>query len=81
MAGGRQAGPNRGERLGKEFGSPMVLEMRSTCERCGTPLAADGAATICSYECTFCTDCAEAMEHICPNCQGELVPRPRRALE
>ncbi|HEY6776793.1 MAG TPA: DUF1272 domain-containing protein [Thermoleophilaceae bacterium] len=55
--------------------------MRSTCERCGTPLAADGAATICSYECTFCTDCAEAMEHICPNCQGELVPRPRRALE
>jgi hypothetical protein len=56
----------------------MALEMRTTCERCGATLAPDGAARICSYECTFCADCAGAMEHICPNCQGELVPRPRR---
>jgi hypothetical protein len=55
----------------------MALEMRSTCERCGTGLAPDGAATICSYECTFCPDCAEAMKNICPNCQC-VVPRPRR---
>jgi len=58
----------------------MALEMRTTCERCGTPLAADGGATICSYECTFCADCAEAMEYVCPNCRGELVPRPRRVV-
>jgi hypothetical protein len=56
----------------------MALEMRSTCERCGTGLAADGAAAICSYECTFCVACAEAMAHVCPNCGGELVARPRR---
>jgi len=56
----------------------MALEMRDTCERCGTPLAAGGTAAICSYECTFCADCAEAMEHVCPNCSGELVPRPKR---
>jgi uncharacterized protein len=56
----------------------MGLEMRTVCERCGTPLAPDGAAMICSYECTFCTDCAEAMAGVCPNCQGELVARPRR---
>jgi uncharacterized protein len=55
----------------------MALEMRGACERCGTALAPDGPATICSYECTFCAQCAE-MEHVCPNCGGELVPRPRR---
>jgi uncharacterized protein len=57
----------------------MALEMRSSCERCGTSLAHDAAATICSYECTFCRACAGELEHVCPNCGGELVARPRRA--
>jgi hypothetical protein len=57
----------------------MALEMRTECERCGRPLEPDGAARICSYECTFCDECAEAMDSVCPNCGGELVPRPRRA--
>ncbi len=52
--------------------------MRAACERCDTPLAPDGAALICSYECTFCTECGDAMDGVCPNCGGELVPRPRR---
>jgi hypothetical protein len=52
--------------------------MRTECERCGARLSPGGAATICSYECTFCTACAEVMEHVCPNCGGELVRRPRR---
>jgi uncharacterized protein len=52
--------------------------MRTKCERCEAPLAPDGAATICSYECTFCDDCATSMSHVCPNCGGELVARPRR---
>ncbi len=56
----------------------MALEMRPVCERCGAALAADGEGAICSYECTFCVACAEAMERVCPNCGGELVPRPRR---
>jgi hypothetical protein len=55
------------------------LEMRTTCERCGAALSLDADATICSFECTFCPACAEAMEHVCPNCGGELVARPKRA--
>lgn len=56
----------------------MPLEMRSECEKCHAPLTGDGPARICSYECTFCLKCAEAMKNVCPNCGGELVPRPRR---
>jgi len=57
----------------------VALEMRGSCERCGTALVPDGPAAICSYECTFCVDCATTMEKVCPNCGGELVPRPRRS--
>jgi len=41
------------------------------------------AARICSYECTFCVDCAETRLHnVCPNCGGGFVPRPiRPAIE
>jgi len=56
----------------------MALEMRMACERCEAPLAHDAAATICSFECTFCASCAAELDHVCPNCGGELVPRPRR---
>ena len=57
----------------------MALEMRTRCEGCDAPLGQDGDARICSYECTFCPDCTEAMAGVCPNCGGELVARPRRA--
>jgi hypothetical protein len=56
----------------------VALEMRDSCERCAATLAPDGEARICSFECTFCADCAGAMQGVCPNCGGELVPRPRR---
>ena len=56
----------------------MTLEMRDRCERCGVGLVPDGEAFICSYECTFCRECAEGVERVCPNCGGELVARPRR---
>lgn len=57
----------------------MALEMKAACERCAAPLPSDSAeARICSYECTFCRICSDAMENACPNCGGELVPRPRR---
>jgi hypothetical protein len=56
----------------------MALEMRTSCERCGVTLEPAGDATICSYECTFCALCGEELAHICPNCGGELVRRPRR---
>ena len=56
----------------------MALEMKTLCEKCNAPLTPEGDATICTYECTFCLPCAEAMKHVCPNCTGELVRRPRR---
>jgi hypothetical protein len=56
----------------------MSLEMRTECERCRTPLSSDGPARICSYECTFCVECADQLDARCPNCGGELVARPRR---
>jgi uncharacterized protein len=56
----------------------MALEMKSVCEKCGCALAPGDEVYICSYECTFCGNCAAAMDSICPNCGGELVRRPRR---
>jgi hypothetical protein len=56
----------------------MALEMRTKCERCSARLAGDGEAVICSFECTFCAACGQTLEHVCPNCGGELVPRPKR---
>ncbi len=58
-----------------------MLEMRPDCEKCGTDLPAEAAgAFICSFECTFCTDCADQMDERCPNCGGELLDRPTRAV-
>jgi len=56
----------------------MALEMRDRCERCSIRLAPDGEAFICSFECTFCRWCTAELSQTCPNCSGELVPRPRR---
>ena len=56
-----------------------MLDMRPDCERCGSDLAADApGGFICSFECTFCAECAEALDDHCPNCGGELVDRPVR---
>ena len=57
-----------------------MLDMRPDCERCGTDLPAqDPGAFICSFECTFCADCANELDDLCPNCYGELMDRPTRA--
>ena len=56
----------------------MALELKSGCEKCGAALTRSGMAYICSYECTYCASCAESMNAVCPNCEGELVRRPRR---
>ncbi len=57
-----------------------MLEMRASCERCGRALPADSAdAVICSFECTFCTECASSqLAGTCPNCGGVLERRPTR---
>ena len=56
----------------------MALELKKACEKCGVTLTPGGIAYICSFECTYCANCAEQVNAICPNCGGELVPRPRR---
>lgn len=59
-----------------------MLEMRPDCERCGVDLPADApGAFICSFECTFCAECTEALDDRCPNCGGELLDRPARVGE
>lgn len=57
-----------------------MLQLRPGCECCNTDLPPDSAAArICSFECTFCADCSDVrLNNICPNCRGELLPRPRR---
>lgn len=58
----------------------MALELRPNCECCDRDLAPDSRdAMICSFECTFCVDCAtDVLRGACPNCGGELVRRPIR---
>lgn len=57
-----------------------MLQLRPNCECCDRDLPPDSQqARICSFECTFCADCvATRLAGSCPNCGGELLPRPRR---
>ena len=57
-----------------------MLELRPTCEHCNTALPPESTkARICSFECTFCADCAEKLlSNTCPNCGGGFAPRPIR---
>ena len=58
----------------------MALELRPNCEFCDKDLPPNSAeARICTYECTFCADCADnRLLNVCPNCGGGFVPRPIR---
>jgi uncharacterized protein len=57
-----------------------MLLLKPNCECCDKDLPFDSLeARICTFECTFCADCAERKLHsVCPNCKGELLRRPRR---
>jgi glutathione S-transferase len=57
-----------------------MLKLKPNCERCDKNLPPiDGKAYICSFECTFCSDCTKQIfRHVCPNCNGNLVLRPTR---
>lgn len=60
-----------------------MLELRPNCECCDLDLPpASLAAMICTFECTFCMDCAQTrFGGVCPNCGGELVRRPVRPTD
>lgn len=57
-----------------------MLELRPNCECCDRDLPpASTDARICTFECTFCAPCADmVLGGRCPNCGGNLVPRPIR---
>lgn len=57
-----------------------MLEIRQCCENCGKCLPNDSnEAMICSYECTFCSQCViNILENVCPNCGGGFEKRPTR---
>ena len=57
-----------------------MLELRPNCEHCDRDLPPEsGLAMICTFECTFCRDCAESeLDGRCPNCGGNLERRPVR---
>jgi len=57
-----------------------MLALRPNCECCDVDLPPDSStARICTFECTFCADCAEGrLKGVCPNCGGDLVRRPIR---
>ena len=60
-----------------------MLELRPNCECCDRDLPPDSPdAVICTYECTWCRDCAETvLRGVCPNCGGNLSARPIRPAE
>jgi hypothetical protein len=57
-----------------------MLLLKPGCECCDVDLPPDSPdARICSFECTFCAECTDNRLHgRCPNCAGNLVPRPVR---
>ncbi len=57
-----------------------MLELRPNCECCDRDLPPNAAyARICTFECTYCVTCADGvLAGICPNCGGDLTPRPIR---
>ena len=57
-----------------------MLELRPNCECCDKDLPPDAAdAMICTFECTFCAECADnVLGGRCPNCGGNFSLRPIR---
>ena len=57
-----------------------MLKLKPGCENCDCALPVDSTeARICSYECTFCSDCVEqVLNNVCPNCGGGFERRPVR---
>ncbi len=60
-----------------------MLQLRPSCECCDKDLPPESTdARICTFECTFCANCADTkLKGVCPNCGGELLARPRRPAD
>lgn len=57
-----------------------MLTLKPNCECCDVDLPPTAPnARVCTFECTFCADCAEThFNNTCPNCGGNFVSRPIR---
>ena len=57
-----------------------MLELRPNCECCDRDLdVASPNVYISTFECTWCADCVATFpDRACPNCGGNLTPRPIR---
>jgi uncharacterized protein len=64
---------------GDEEKNGALLHLMSTpkdsCEKCHRALPREADGNACSFQCTFCDECATALKSICPNCGGALEPR------
>jgi hypothetical protein len=64
---------------GDEEKNGALLRLMSTpkdrCEKCEHALAQPTDGFACSFQCTFCDACADALKSICPNCGGALESR------
>lgn len=60
-----------------------MLQIKTYCENCGKDLPNDSTeAMICSFECTFCTQCVtNVLSNVCPNCGGGFEKRPVRPTQ
>lgn len=55
----------------------LMSTPKTRCEKCEKPLAVHMRGYSCSFQCSFCNECAIALEFSCPNCCGELETRQR----
>jgi uncharacterized protein len=69
--------PGVGYRLGVQVEAKAGLVMKQRCGLCDAAVDHGDLVFICSYECTYCSQCAAEL-NACSNCGGELVRRPRR---
>ena len=53
----------------------LMTATKDKCEKCGKPVPGVADAFCCSFQCTFCPDCASGYNHVCPNCSGQLTTR------
>ena len=62
-----------------EEGNGALMALMSTpknaCEKCGRTLSDPNEGLACSFQCTYCVPCADALKMTCPNCNGTLAAR------
>ena len=65
----------------REEANGGVLRLMTTpkdrCEKCSTAMASTADGYACSFQCTFCDNCATGFSFVCPNCGGTLEKSAR----